>query len=72
MMLSKFFLSRSMKIVDDLHDSWNLRVFAGLLLVEGGMMVLVQHLETHWEMGVGASEEMDLRKIARQGQATRW
>lgn len=71
MILSKPFLSRSMKRVDDPHDFWNLHVSAALVLEEEETKAPMQHLETHLEICVGVSEETVLQKTARQGQATR-
>lgn len=71
MILSKLFLSRSRKRADDLHDFWNLRVFAALVLEEEEMKAPIQRWETLLEMCVGVAEETDLQEIERQGQATR-
>ena len=65
------FLSRSVKRVDDLHDSWSLHVSAALLLEEEGTMAPIQHLETRLEMSVGVSKATDLQEIARQARGTR-
>ena len=54
-----------MKRVDDLHDSWNLRVSAALLLGVEEMMAPIPHLETHSEVNVGVSKVTGVQEIAR-------
>ena len=54
-----------MKKVDDLHDSWNLRVSVALLPGVEGMMAPTPHLETHSEMNVGVSKVTGVQEIVR-------